>query len=408
MEHFAARNRGIVAVRADAGDVNALVEGINKAVTALKEEHTQEIEALKKGQADVVRSDKIERIQSSIDDLEKSMNDLAVAQQSAMLNAGGQDRVVDADYTEAFNAFFKGHEVSADLRKGADDEGGFLAPVEWDRTVTDKLVEVSPIRQIAMVQTIGSAGFKKLFNLRGTGSGWVGEDDARPETNTPTFGQMTYTPGEVYAEPAATQGLLDDAEVNLEAWLASEVNTEFAKQEGAAFINGDGSNKPFGLLTYVTGAANASAHPLGAITTVNSGAASAITSDGIINLTHDLKSAFMMNARFVMNLDTMRRVRLLKDGQGNYLWQPSFQAGMPSTLAGYPITEAADMPNVAANAEPILFGDFLQGYLVVDRTGTRVLRDPFTNKPFVRFYTTKRVGGGLLNPEALRAMTIAA
>lgn len=167
-------------------------------------------------------------------------------------------------------------------------------------------------------------------------------------------------------------------------------------------------NKPFGILTYVEGAANAAKHPFGAIKAVNSGAAAAITSDGLIDLIYDLPSAFTANATFAMNRKTQGTVRKLKDGQGNYLWQPSLVAGQPATLGGFPLQDVAAIPDVAANATAVLFGDFKQTYTVYDRVGVRVLRDPFTNKPYVQFYTTKRVGGGVHNPEPMRALKIAA
>lgn len=185
------------------------------------------------------------------------------------------------------------------------------------------------------------------------------------------------------------------------------MQVEFAKKEGAAFVSGTGSNQPYGILTYVTGAANAARHPYGAIALVNSGAATALTGDGIVNLVYALPSAFAANAKFFGSRPTMATVRLLKDGQGNYLWQPSYTAGQPSTLVGYPVVEVPDMPAIAANAVPLLFGDMAETYLVVDRIGISVLRDPYSNKPYVHFYTVKRVGGGVKNPEAMRGQKIA-
>ncbi len=173
-------------------------------------------------------------------------------------------------------------------------------------------------------------------------------------------------------------------------------------------MSGNGANKPNGVLTYVTGGANAAAHPFGDIKTVNSGAAGALTPDGILNLVYALPSAFTQNATFIMNRATQGAIRKLKDGQGNYLWQPATVAGQPATLNGFPIEEMAAMPDIAAGAKPVLFGDFRRGYLIIDRIGVRVLRDPYTNKPYVMFYTTKRVGGGLLNPEVLKAMNVSA
>lgn len=402
--------RGLFAVRADAGpgDVKALVESLNKAFADFKAEHTKQLEDVKKGNADALQALKVDTINAEIGRLQKEVDDTNAKLAASQMGGSGGKQLKDKEYTDAFQAHFRNGSVNASLNKGTDAEGGYLAPVEWDRTITDKLVLVSPMRQLATVQPCSGAGLTKLFNLGGTASGWVGETAARPATATGTFASLGFGWGEIYANPAATQQLLDDSEINLESWLAGEVQTEFSKQEGTAFFSGDGANKPFGILTYVTGAANAAKHPFGAIKVVNSGAAAAITSDGLVNLIYDLPSAFTGNARFALNRKTQGAIRLLKDGQGNYLWQPSFVAGQPATLAGFPITEVPDMPDVAANAMSVLFGDFKQTYTVFDRVGVRVLRDPFTNKPFVQFYTTKRVGGGVHNPEPMRALKISA
>lgn len=400
--------RGVAAVRADGGP-NAILAQIQAAVAEMRAEHGAQIEELRRGTADVVRAEKIEKINATIGELQAALDQMGARMLADRVGVGGGERVIrDPDYTNAFQAHMRRGDIQASLNKGTAAEGGYLAPIEWDRTIINKLVIVSPMRQLAAQISISGAGFSKLFNLGGTSSGWVGETAARPQTNTGTFAQMTYTPGEIYANPAATQGMLDDAEIDLEAWLAGEVETEFALREGIAFFAGDGVNKPTGILTYVTGGANAAAHPFGAIQVINSGAAAAITADGILNLIYSLPSQFAGEARFAMNRNSLRAVRLLRDGDGNYLWQPSYQMGQPSTLAGYGVTEAAAMPDIAAGSKPILFGDFKRTYLVVDRTGTRLLRDPFSAKPYVQFYTTKRVGGGLLNPEPMRALNIAA
>lgn len=402
--------RGILAVGADAsGDAKQMMAALNQAWEAFKSENEAEVKALKKGQEDVVRAAAMTKLEDRIGTLQSALDQQATQMAALQMGGPGTDgNPTDPEYSGAFSAHFRKGDVQAALNKGAAEEGGYLAPVEWDRTITDRLVEVSPMRQIASIQTISTAGFRKLFNQRGMGSGWVGETAARPQTNTPEFAQLTYATGELYANPAATQQMLDDAAVNLEDWIANEVEAEFAYQEGLAFVAGNGVNKPNGVLTYVEGAANAAAHPFGAIKTQTTASATAITSDELIDMVYDLPGALSQNARFVLNRTSLARIRKLKDGDGNYLWQPSFSAGQPQTLLAYPVTEMAAMPNVAAGAVPIAFGDFRRGYLIVDRTGVRVLRDPYTNKPFVHFYTTKRVGGGLLDPQALRAMRMAA
>lgn len=403
--------RGIMAVRADAGnpgDVKALVADLNKAFADFKAEHTKQLEEVKKGNNDALQALKVENINADISRLQKAMDDVNANIAAAQMGGGGDVRVKDKEYTGAFQAHMRKGEVQAALNKGAADEGGYLAPTEWDRSIIDKLVLVSPMRQLASVQQISTNGFTKLVNLKGTGSGWVGEAAERTETNTPEFGSLTFTTGELYANPAATQGMLDDSAINLEAWLAGEVEQEFAKQEGLAFVSGNGTNKPQGLLNYATGGTAAAAHPLGAIEVVGSGAVGGITSDALLDLIFALPTAYTLGARFAMNRSTEGRLRKLKDGQGNYLWQPSAQAGAPATLNGYPITEVPDMPDVAANALSVAFGNFPRTYLIVDRVGVRVLRDPFSKKPFIQFYTTKRVGGGLLTPEPMKFLKIAA
>jgi HK97 family phage major capsid protein len=297
-------------------------------------------------------------------------------------------------------------DVNAAMQKGTAADGGYLAPVEWDRTITGKLKQVSPIRANARVIAITSAGFKKLFTDRAVGSGWVGETASRPATSTPQIGQLDFPLGEIYANPAISQQLLDDAAIDLEQWLADEVDTEFARQEGIAFLSGDGTNKPHGILTYVEGGTAAARHPWGAIPIVYSGAAAAFTADAFIDLFYSLPSEFRANAKLYTSRGAQSAMRKLKDGQGNFLWQPSFAAGQPATLAGEAIVDIPDMPGVAAGNIAALYGDMDATYLVVDRIGIRVLRDPFTNKPFVHFYTTKRVGGGVYNPEPMRALQI--
>lgn len=398
--------RGIMFARADANPNQILAE-LQKAFEDFKATDAERQKGVNAKFDDVVTRDKLDKVNAAVGDLQSALDKQAAVLAALEMGGAGGDksRVKDKDYSDAFMAHVRKGDVQASLNKGLDAEGGYLAPREWDRTITDKLVILSEMRSLATVQTISGNGFKKLFNLRGTTSGWVGETAARPETVAPTFGSMDFQTGELYANPAATQQMLDDAEVDLEAWLAGEVETEFAYQEGLAFVSGTGANgRPNGILTYITGAANAAANPLGAITTVNSGAAATVTADGIINLVHALPTAFMQGARFAMNKGTLNAVRLLKDTTNNYLWQPSYQAGQPSTLLGYAVSEIAAMPALAAASKSILFGDFARTYLIVDRVGTRVLRDPYTNKPFVMFYTTKRVGGGVVNPEAMKAL----
>jgi len=411
---IAAQGRGLVAVRAEAQPKKpASLDDVLVTFEAFKEKHSEELAEIKAGKTDVLTKEHLERINAALSELQSAVDDQAKINAAAKLGDGAiiGDLKADPEYTAAFKAHMrKGDRAPADIQaamsKGTDADGGYLAPVEWDRTITNKLKQISPIRAHARVITISSAGFKKLFNDRAVGSGWVGETASRPATTTPTIGSLDFTTGEIYANPAISQQLLDDAAVDLESWLADEVDTEFARQEGIAFLSGDGTNKPHGILTYVTGAANAARHPFGAIPVVNSGAAAGLTSDGILDLIYSLPSEFVAGAKLFINRQSMLAARKLKDGNGVYLWQPSYASGQPQTLAGETVVEVPGMPAIAANAIAALYGDMDATYLVIDRVGIRVLRDPYTNKPFVHFYTTKRVGGGVHNPEPMRALKI--
>lgn len=402
--------RGIMSVRAEApsnAEVKALIDGLQQTFATFRAEHTKQLEEIKAGKSGADQEAKLAQINAALDKLQRESEDAHTKIAAAQMGAPGV-ALRDKEYSASFDAHMRKGDVQANLNKGTAEEGGYLTPVEWDRTITDKLRDESPMRELAQVQPTSKAGWTKLFNMGGTGSGWVGETDQRPETATPVLAALGFGHGEIYANPAATQQILDDSEINIEAWLASEVQAEFAEQEGLAFISGDGVKKPAGILTYVTGGANATKHPFGAIKVTNSGAAADISSDAALDLIYALPKKYRQNARFLTNNLTIAKLRKLKDGQGNYLWQPSAQAGQPATFHGYGLAEDENMPDVAANAVPILFGDFKRGYLIIDRMGVRVLRDPYTKKPYVLFYTTKRVGGGVQNPECLRAMKVAA
>ena len=419
MKHFAVASAAALASsvapaaicaapRADVSDPNVLLAELNTAFAAFRDKND---EALGAKVDDAVLTEHVERINTSISDLEAAIDKVLAEQANP---AAGEKPLRDPEYSEDFRAYFQGgvesqklNEVKAAATK-TDGEGGYLAPVEWDRTVTDRLKQITMMREYADVIEISGAGFSKVFNDRNIGSGWVGETAARPETGTPGLNSLSFPLGELYANPAATQGLLDDAEVDVEAWLASEVEVEFSRQEGLAFLSGDGINKPHGILTYVEGAANAARHPWGAIEVVNSGAATTLTGDGFMDLIYALPEEYEANARLFLNRTSSGRARKLKDGQGNYLWQPSYQLGQPTTIGGVPTAHLPGMPTVEADAIAALYGDMRMAYQIVDRIGLRVLRDPYTNKPYVHFYTTKRVGGGVKNPDAMKALKIAA
>ena len=310
--------------------------------------------------------------------------------------------------------------VDGYLRKGLDAElksvsgavlgdGGYAVPREIDAVISATLLKLSPIRGIAQIVQVGSAGYRKLITTGGTASGWVSETAARPMTNTPTFVEIVPPSGDLYANPAASQAMLDDAAFNLEAWLGNEISMEFARAEGAAFINGSGTNQPRGFLGAPTSLLTDATRPFGTVQHAVSGNAATLGTNPelkLIDLVHSLKAAHRQGATWVMNSSTLAEVRKLKASDGSFLWQPGIAEGQPDRLIGYPVVEAGDMPDIAANAFPIAFGNFRAGYLIAERSATSILRDPFTNKPFVHFYAVKRIGGQVLDSEAIKLLKI--
>lgn len=300
-------------------------------------------------------------------------------------------------------------QVNAALSSGSAGSGGYLAPTEWDRAVRKQLVNLSPMRRISNVQVTGVQAFSTVWSDAAWGTGWVGEEAPRAATGTPALSSLEFASGEIYSNVPITQRLLDDAEVDAEGWLIAEIATEFMRQEGIAFISGNGVNKPFGLLTYVTGGAAAGRHPGGNLTVVNSGNASQLNNpDTLIDFAYSLPAPYRQGATWLMNSGTAATISKMKNSTGDYFWREGLAPGQPATLLGYPVEIDENMPAIAANALPVAFGNFQQGYLINDRMGTRLLRDPYTNKPFVNFYATKRVGGGVLDPKAICLMRIAA
>jgi HK97 family phage major capsid protein len=305
----------------------------------------------------------------------------------------------------------KGEMVAGETKAasiGVGPKGGVAVPVVIDEVIDRVLRAQSPLRSVAQVVEIGSANYRKLITTTGVISGWVSETAARPETETPDFAEIAPPMGELYANPAASQAMLDDAVFDVEGWLGEEIGREFARAEGVAFVSGDGINKPRGFLTAPNSALDDNARAFGTLQFVTSGAAGNFAAtnpqDRLIDLVHALAAPYRQGAVFVMNSGTLARVRKMKDLDGAFLWQPALAADQPATLLGYPVIEAAAMPDVATDSLSIAFGNFQAGYLIAQRRETVVLRDPFSNKPFVHFYATKRVGGAVVDSRAIKLM----
>jgi HK97 family phage major capsid protein len=419
-----ARARGLLAIRNDGGNATTILNELKSTFETFKAEREKEVADLKKGLADVVQTEKVDRINAELTKLQTALDEVNVTIAALKVGGAGDDQPLSAerrDHARAFNQFFRKGiendlrdlEIKASLRTDSDPDGGYVVPDQMETTIDRVLGTVSAMRNISRVMSISAGVYKKLVNQGGAAGGWVGEKDARPETATPKLSGLEFPAMELYANPAATQTLLDDSRVSIEQWLADEVSITFAEMEAAAFISGDGVNKPRGVLSYDT-VADAN-YVWGKLGYVASGVAAALTdgthngADALTDLVYAIKAGYRQGGRFLMNRKTQAVIRKLKSKTEElYLWQPSIQVGQPATLLGYPITDDDNMPDIGADKYPVAFGDFQRGYLIVDRMGIRVLRDPFTNKPYVHFYTTKRVGGGVQNFEALKLLKIAA
>lgn len=404
----------------DSSEAKKVIEDLNKAFEEFKATNDEEIAQLKKGAADVVTTEKLDRVNASVSELQKEIDEFNKKIARLSVGSGDKDETSPEakEHAKAFNQYFRRGteaglrelEINAAISTDSNPDGGYLIPEELESTIDRVLGTVSAIRNLCRVINISSDTYKKLVNVGGAGSGWVGQRESRTETSTPTLEELVFTAMELYAEPASTQQALDDSRLDIAGWLADEVSTKFAEDEGAAFATGTGVQEPKGILSY-TKVANAS-YVWGKTGFITSGAAAAFATtdpvDKFIDLIHALKSGYRQNATWLTNDLTVSTVRKFKDGQGQLLWQPSIQLGVPPLLLGYPVVTDDNMPDVAADAFSIAFADFRRAYMILDRQGIRVLRDPLTNKPFVKFYTTKRVGGGIQNFEAIKLMKIAA
>jgi HK97 family phage major capsid protein len=380
---------------------------------AFRETNDRRLDELDRRSADVLTEEKLARIDRALDQHKSRLDRLVLKAERPHLGQGAMRPAADLEHRAAFEAYVRSG-AEAPLRaieakamaSGSGADGGFTVTAEMDAEIGRRLPALSPIRAIATVRTVSSGTFKKPYRLTGPAVGWVGETAPRPQTASPELGELSFPTMELYAMPSATQALLDDSAVDLETWLAEEIELAFALQEGDAFVNGDGVTRPKGFLDAPEVAE--SAWTWGSLGHTLSGAAGGFAatggSDALVDLVYALKPGYRQNGSWVMNRRTQAAVRKLKDTTGAYLWQPPATPAGQASLMGFPLTEVEAMPDMAANARAIAFGDFRRGYLVVDRMGTRVLRDPYSAKPYVLFYVTRRVGGGVQDYDAIKLL----
>lgn len=384
---------------------NTSYDDVLTAFESFKDANDDRLEQIEKRMsADVITTEKVDRINKALDDL------ILKSRRPAL---GAETKAEPTEHKRAFDTYVRKGESnglaaieSKAMSVGSGQDGGYLVPAEVEAAIGRLLSKASPMRAIADVRQVSATLYKKPFNTTGAAAGWIGETSARPQTTSATLAELQFPTMELYAMPAATQALLDDSIVNLDDWIAREVEVVFAEQETDAFLNGDGITKPKGLLTYTKVAQSAwSWGNTGYIATgVAAGFAATNPTDKIVDLIYATKASYRQNARFMLSRATQAQVRKFKDAQGNYLWQPAATVDGSSMLLNFPVVESEYMPDITTDSFSLAFGDFKRGYLIVDRVGVRILRDPYSTKPYVLFYTTKRVGGGMQDFDAIKLM----
>lgn len=402
------------AVRPAAYEADDTQDHLLRAFEAFKETNDQRLDEIERRMsADIVTTDKLDRINRALDDYKSTVDQLALKSARPQRGGGNYASASANEHKSLFESYMRRGETGnlrsleqKALSAGSDPDGGYLVPEAIETQVMRALKDTSPIRAIAGNRQVSANIYKKPFTTSGASTGWVAEAGTRTQTDSPVLAELSFPTMELYAMPAATQTLLDDAAINIDEWVAEEVRTAFAEQENTAFVSGDGINKPKGFLSYTKiSEANWVWNKIGYLTTGVSGDFPASDpADKLIDFIYALQTAYRSNAHWVMNRSTQAEIRKIKDADGNYIWRPGEQAGQGATLMTFPIAETEDMPDIGADSYSIAFGDFGRGYLVVDRLGISVLRDPYSAKPYVLFYTTKRVGGGVQDFNAIKLL----
>ena len=453
--HFAAFQAKAAAFPAyemrDEPSIKSVADALDKIATAFdeyKKTNDARIESVKAGNSTADFDAKLAKMDEHIEAMQEAKSKLekieAKLARPGVLDGGRQQGEIKeaAEYRQAFMAWVRNpsdvratgelQQKQRELKKanaaalGGDDgwetratqtvtssgsAGGFALPEVIERQIARLSVDISPIRQIATVRTVGSPDYKELFDVNGAGFEWVGETDTRNQTNTPDLAEVAPTFGMASAKPQASEESMDDLFFNVEDWLVGSAAEAIAQGEGASFVSGNGTKKPTGFLAGPTPVVTADAsRAFGTLQYIASGQAAALPSsaDVFFDLIYSLRARYRSNARWVTSKLVLSALRKYKDTTNQYLWQPSLIAGQPDLFMGYPVVEAEDMPAVAANAFPLAFGDFREGYLIADRVGMRITRDEITAPGTVKFYVRKRVGGKLRNTQAIKLLKVSA
>ncbi len=418
----------------DISEVKRLVEDIGRGWDEYKKSNDARISAIEQSKATSDYDAKLAKIDAALDAAQKRIDEaVMIAQRPAF--GGDADKAaaeaksfaqigirrggaVDVDgyaaYKSAFVKYLRAQgnmELLSDADRkamiaGVDVEGGYLLPTPAAMSIVAKVREMSMMRSLAASLSISTNAAEGLVDRNDAAASWVGEVASRTETTTPQVGRDRIETFEMYSFPMLSQQLIEDAAVDVEAWISEKVGVAFAEAENTAFFSGNGASRPRGFLTYTTAATGDGSRTWGQLEHVISGASGAwhtTKADPIIDLIAKFKPAYLQGARFLMNRATQASIRKLKEATSDkYLWEPSLVAGQPATLLGFPVVTDEQMPAIAANSLSVALGNFERGYLIVDRVGTSVLRDNLTNKPYVGLYFRRRVGGAVRDFDAIK------
>ena len=385
-------------------EIKQSIENIGKSFDEFKKANDERLSQLeKKGATDPLTESKLDKINDYLDqqvELKDRLEKLETTSSADFAESVEKSENKEVEYKNAFLDYAKKGIEHKALLSASDPDGGYTVPVEMSSKITKKIFETSPIRQVANVVTISTDQFEELADYDEAVATWTSEQGARPETGTPQLKKKIISVHELYAKPKATQNLLDDSALNMESWLSDKIADKFRRTENAAFINGDGAGKPRGILTYADGETYGKVQQISS----NSTTGGQLASEDMIELLYSLKEDYQANATFLMNRSTLKEARKLKGSDGQYYFVPALSQGAFDTILGKNVVQCDDMPELATNSLSIAIGDFSRAYQIVDRQGVRVLRDPYSSKPFIEFYTTKRTGGDVLNFEAIKLL----
>jgi HK97 family phage major capsid protein len=385
-------------------EIKELQELLQKTLHDFRQYVDKELKEIReKGVADPGTTEAVLKVNTRIDELQAKIQRPPDAKPSVVSDDAKEEQ---AYLRKGWNGMSEVGRAKA-LQVGSDIDGGFLVTPDTGGRIIQKIFDTTPMRRLASVVSITTDALEGPIDRDEVSSGWAGEAASRSATDTPVIGKWRIPVFEQYALPKATQQFLDDAGASVGTWLENKVADYFGRQENAAFVTGTGTLKPRGITTYTTAATADATRTWGQIEHVVTGTAgdwTAANLDKIFDLETALNPGYRQGASFLGPKSVLLKVRKFKTGDGQYLWQPGLQAGMPQQLIGYPYLESEDMPAIASASLSLAFANFREAYTIVDRQGIRVLRDPFTSKPYVLFYTTKRVGGGVLNFDAIKFM----